>query len=148
MSAVQASGLAERQAVLVARANQPRLNLAHSGGYKVCGSGGQSVLAGIVTPRKRILPILLAHHLLGLVDDHDLRSRLGDANHLRDGARLVTEEIDAADVINAIEDRVAKRQPLAFAMKQIRAAMPPLQVVAASDRKSTRLNSHHLGNFY
>ena len=83
-------------------------------GQRTASAAGRKVsLASI-----GVLLVAFADDLLGLVDDHDLGSRLGDPDHLADGARLIGEEVDAADVEDAVEDLRAKRQAPASAWKR------------------------------
>ena len=47
--------------------------------------------------------VVLADSLFGLIHDHDLGARFRHPDHFLDGAHLVGEEVDAADVKHAVE---------------------------------------------
>ena len=87
-------------------------------GRKVCLGGG-------------VLLVAVAHDIFGLVGDHDFCSGLSDPDHFANGALGVGEEVDAADMEDAIEYLGAKGEATRFSLEEARRPAPFLQFLAA-----------------
>ena len=75
--------------------------------------------------------VVFANGALGLVDDDDLGAGLGDPDHFLDGAGLVGEEVDAADVKDAVEGVDLEGQAFGFSLEEVGFAAPFEQVALA-----------------
>jgi hypothetical protein len=77
--------------------------------------------------------VVIANGALGFVDDDNLSAGFGDPDHFLDSPGLVCEEVDAADVEDAIESAGDEGQALGFGLKQVGLAAPfeevPLEFV-------------------
>src|SRR6266567_1589485 len=94
--------LTEGKAVEFTAADLASLDLFHLFRDEV--DGAADILASrfeVLTNHGRPL-IVLFHGLLGLIHDHDLRSRFRYPYHLLDGTKFIGEEVDPAHVKHAV----------------------------------------------
>jgi len=115
---------AEGEAVKFAASDFASLDLVHFLGNEVDRAADSFAAGRKVCPGSWILLVTVAHDLFSLVGNHDLGSGLGDPDHFANGAFGVGEEVDAADMEDAVEDLGAKGKVTGFSLEEACGPVP------------------------
>lgn len=116
---------------MLAGGDRAGLDLLHLLRNEVDGAGDGFAAGREVCPGGGVLLIVVAHGVFGLVGDHDFGPGFGDPDHFANGALGVGEEVDAADMEDAIEYLGAKGEATRFSLEEARRPAPFLQFLAA-----------------
>ena len=122
---------AEGEAVELAAADFAGGDIFHLRGNEVDGAFHFFATRSIAVLHDWGSLVILPDGSFGLVDDHDLGTGLGYPDHFLDGARLVGEEVDSADVEDTIKGFNLERQALGFGLEQMSLALPLEKVALA-----------------